>query len=83
MVVRRFNSNNHQPIIRLTSSDLRNTGLRDAPELVFEDAMGNRVNWSKSFQGLASEPFPEEVANILQSPVNAEDIEVQPGIHHG
>lgn len=67
---------NGQPIAR----DLRNTSLQDAPELIFEDAAGYKVDWSKSFQGLSSEPFPKEIADILQSPVNAEDVGVWPGI---
>lgn len=79
VMVQRFNSTDCQPI-RLIPGDLKSTGLGDAPELIFEDAINNKIDWTKSFQGLSSEPFPKEVADILQSPVNPEDIEIGPGI---
>ncbi|KAI8992541.1 mitochondrial genome maintenance MGM101-domain-containing protein [Pilobolus umbonatus] len=35
-------------------------------------------NWSNSFFGLSTKPFPKEVSDILLEPINAEDIEVKP-----
>lgn len=79
VVARRFNSTDPQPV-RFILGDLKSIGLRDAPELVFEDAINSKIDWTKSFQGLSTEPFPKEVADILQSPVNPEDIEIEHGI---
>lgn len=70
----------HQPIRLIILGDLKSISLQDAPKLIFEDAIGSKIDWTKSFQGLSSEPFPKEVADILQSPVNPEDIEIEPGI---
>ena len=36
-------------------------------------------NWSTSFHGLSTAPFPDEVANILHEPIKPEDIEIKPG----
>ncbi|CAO3658010.1 unnamed protein product [Rhizopus microsporus] len=35
-------------------------------------------NWSTSFHGLSTAPFPDEVANILLEPIKPEDIEIKP-----
>ncbi|KAF7728804.1 hypothetical protein EC973_005430 [Apophysomyces ossiformis] len=35
-------------------------------------------NWSTSFHGLSTQPFPAEVADILLQPVNPEDVEIKP-----
>ena len=36
------------------------------------------VDWTKSFHGLSVEPFPKEAANVLQAPLEAEDVEIKP-----
>ncbi|CUM67989.1 uncharacterized protein PRCAT00005703001 [Priceomyces carsonii] len=40
--------------------------------------VSDRINWSDSFHGLGSAPFPKEVANILLSPIAKDDIEIKP-----
>ena len=40
---------------------------------------GSKSDWSRSYHGLSLEPFPKETANILQAPLNPEDIEIKPG----
>jgi hypothetical protein len=42
------------------------------------DASG--TNWSKSYHGLSSEPFSQNIADILQAPLDPEDVEMKPGI---
>ncbi|KAI8361749.1 mitochondrial genome maintenance MGM101-domain-containing protein [Blakeslea trispora] len=45
--------------------------LVDSPE-------GVGHNWSSSFFGLSTEPFPREVSDILLEPIQADDIEIKP-----
>jgi len=37
------------------------------------------TDWSRSYAGLSTQPFPSEVAEILQAPIDPMDIEVKPG----
>ncbi len=37
------------------------------------------TDWSRSYAGLSTQPFPKEVAEILQAPIDPLDIEVKPG----
>lgn len=37
------------------------------------------TDWSKSYHGLSSQPFPKEVAEVLLGPINPEDVEMKPG----
>lgn len=39
---------------------------------------GAPTDWSKSYHGLSEEPFPKEVAEVLQAPTDPLDIEVKP-----
>lgn len=41
--------------------------------------LASRTDWSRSFHGLSSEPFPKEAKEVLESPVNPEDVEIKPG----
>lgn len=78
IVDRRFNFTGHRPAI--VPRNLMSIPFQDAPELIFEDSTGNKVNWSESFQGLSTKPFPKEVADILQSPIDVGDVEIAYGI---
>lgn len=42
------------------------------------DGSGN--DWSRSYHGLSAEPFPKEVAEVLQAPIDPLDIEIKPGV---
>lgn len=35
-------------------------------------------DWATSFSGMSTVPFPREVAEILEAPINEEDIEIKP-----
>jgi hypothetical protein len=40
---------------------------------------GDKNDWSRSYHGLSSQPFPKEVADILLAPVDPLDVEMKPG----
>ena len=42
-------------------------------------ASDGTTDWSRSYAGLSVQPFPKEIAEILQSPVAPLDIEIKPG----
>ena len=39
----------------------------------------NKMDWSRSYFGLSSEPFSKEISTILQAPVESADVEITPG----
>jgi hypothetical protein len=44
------------------------------------DGIGELQNdWSKSYHGLSSAPFPKDIADLLQAPLDPLDIEMKPG----
>lgn len=55
--------------------DLTDGLLDEAPIL---DADGKHVDWTRSFQGLSTEPFTEHQSQILQQELNYDDIEIKP-----
>jgi hypothetical protein len=38
------------------------------------------LDWSKSYHGLSSQPFPKESADVLMAPLDPLDVEIKPGI---
>jgi hypothetical protein len=44
------------------------TGMGDSP-----------LDWSRSYHGLSSQPFPKEVADVLLAPIDPLDVEIKPG----
>lgn len=56
-------------------------GLNDSPPLDLNPSSvpgENKIDWSRSFHGLSTEPFSPEAATILQAPLDPEDIEIKP-----
>ena len=47
--------------------------LLDAPPI------GSATDWSRSYHGLSTQPFPLEVADVLQASIDPLDIEMKPG----
>lgn len=39
------------------------------------------LDWSRSYHGLGSQPFPKEVNEVLLAPVDPLDVEIKPGQH--
>ncbi|MCJ1379823.1 hypothetical protein MMC17_002926 [Xylographa soralifera] len=58
-----------------TTQDLSN-GLDDQP-LVLDEGT-TKVDWSRSFHGLSTQPFSKEAADILLQAIPADDVEVKP-----
>ncbi|MCJ1281263.1 hypothetical protein MMC26_000581 [Xylographa opegraphella] len=58
-----------------TTQDLSG-GLDDQP-LVLDEGT-TKVDWSRSFHGLSSQPFSKEAADILLQPIPPDDVEVKP-----
>lgn len=55
-----------------------NSTMKDAT--IGENGVEDGQDWTRSFSGMAVEPFEREVADILMSPLDAEDIEIKPGM---
>ncbi|KJX96415.1 hypothetical protein TI39_contig630g00008 [Zymoseptoria brevis] len=51
-------------------------GLVDPPPVLNEDE--KQVDWTRSFHGLSSTPFTPEQAEVLQAPLDFDDIEIKP-----
>ncbi|KAK5820765.1 mitochondrial genome maintenance MGM101-domain-containing protein [Linnemannia elongata] len=52
------------------------TGLRDA--VIGDRSLEEGEDWTRSFSGMAVEPFEKGVAEILMKPLDADDIEIKP-----
>jgi len=51
-------------------------GLEDPPPVLDENE--KQVDWTRSYHGLSSTPFTPEQAEILQAPLEYDDIEIKP-----
>ncbi|KAI9823378.1 MAG: hypothetical protein M1819_001351 [Sarea resinae] len=51
-------------------------GLADEPLILDEGS--RQVDWTRSFHGLSTAPFPKEAADALLQPIPFDDIEVKP-----
>ncbi|MCJ1414095.1 hypothetical protein MMC32_000420 [Xylographa parallela] len=60
---------------KATTQDLSD-GLDDQP-LVLDEGT-TKVDWSRSFHGLSTQPFSKEAADILLQPISPDDVEVKP-----
>ncbi|KAF9178266.1 hypothetical protein BGZ51_007903 [Haplosporangium sp. Z 767] len=67
------------PSFALNPSSSNNGGspLKDA--VIGESGAEDGQDWTRSFSGMAIEPFEKEVADILMKPLDADDIEIKPG----
>ncbi|KAG9321915.1 hypothetical protein KVV02_004490 [Mortierella alpina] len=52
------------------------SGLKDA--VIGEAGAEDGQDWTRSFSGMAIEPFEKEVAEILMQPLSSDDIEIKP-----
>ncbi|KAF9911064.1 hypothetical protein EC991_004937 [Linnemannia zychae] len=52
------------------------TGLKDAA--IGDRSLEEGEDWTRSFSGMAIEPFEKDVAEILMKPLDADDIEIKP-----
>ncbi|KAH9002211.1 mitochondrial genome maintenance MGM101 [Lactarius hatsudake] len=49
-----------------------------APPLLDAPPPGGSTDWSRSYHGLSTQPFPPEATNILQAEIEPLDIEIKP-----
>ncbi|CDS05840.1 hypothetical protein LRAMOSA08368 [Lichtheimia ramosa] len=49
----------------------------DAFDQPFQEA-SSAQDWSRSFHGLSTQPFPKEIAEVLQQPIAPDDVEITP-----
>ncbi|KAF9364302.1 hypothetical protein BGX34_001961 [Mortierella sp. NVP85] len=52
------------------------SGLKDA--VIGERGLDESEDWTRSFSGMAIEPFEKEVAELLMKPLDPDDIEIKP-----
>ena len=43
------------------------------------NGLDTATDWSRSYHGLSTQPFPKEVAEILMAPIDPNDVEMKPG----
>jgi len=56
------------------------SGALSLPPLLDTPPTGSATDWSRSYHGLSTQPFPPEVADVLQAPIDPLDIEIKPGL---
>lgn len=56
------------------------SGALGLPPLLDGPPAGAATDWSRSYHGLSTQPFPLEVADILQAAIDPLDIEMKPGM---
>jgi hypothetical protein len=56
------------------------SGALELPPLLDTPPVGSATDWSRSYHGLSTQPFPQEVAEILQAAIDPLDIEMKPGL---
>ncbi|KAG0263701.1 hypothetical protein BG011_008304 [Mortierella polycephala] len=65
------------PSFTLSPSSNGSSPLKDA--VIGESGAEDGQDWTRSFSGMAIEPFEKEVAEVLMSPLDPDDIEIKPG----
>lgn len=60
-----------------TTNNISKTGLSDKP-LELDVSPEEKVDWTRSFHGLSAAPFPKEVADILLSETDPDEVEIKP-----
>ncbi|KAI0638474.1 mitochondrial genome maintenance MGM101-domain-containing protein [Trametes polyzona] len=71
-----------------SSSTLRSTSVPESPAVPVEFSDSTTIggsprdpshpDWSKSYFGLSTQPFPSDVAEVLMTPVDPLDVEIKP-----
>lgn len=61
-----------------TTAFAKNNTLKEA--LIGDHGSEDGQDWTRSFAGMAVEPFEKDVADILMKPLDPADIEIKPGL---
>ncbi|KAF8535827.1 mitochondrial genome maintenance MGM101-domain-containing protein [Trichophaea hybrida] len=83
--IRHYQNNDSYSSVPTSSTPLPDThnikddGLNDEPALTLEgEGQSGKTDWSRSFHGLSTEPFPKEITDVLVEPLDPEDVEIKP-----
>jgi hypothetical protein len=61
------------------AESIPSSGALTPPTLFDAPPAGSSTDWSRSYHGLSTQPFPPEVADILLASIDPLDIEMKPG----
>lgn len=64
-----------------TTDNISKTGLSDSPlelDPSSTTTSEEKIDWTRSFHGLSAAPFPKEVADVLLSATDPEEVEIKP-----
>ena len=62
-----------------TAESVPSSATPGLPPLLDAPPPGGTTDWSRSYHGLSTQPFPPEVTNVLQADIDSLDIEMKPG----
>ena len=65
--------------INTPAESIPSSGVLALPPLFDAPTTGSSTDWSRSYHGLSTQPFSQEVADVLQASINPLDIEMKPG----
>ncbi len=72
-------ANTQNEIIHTSPESIPSSGPLTLPPTFDAPPTGNTTDWSRSYHGLSTQPFPPEVADILLASIDPLDIEMKPG----
>ena len=77
----RYNSTTLESVNNPANSTSQTSKVDTDPVDILPDLKGSdgTTDWSRSYAGLSVQPFPKEVADILQNPLDPLDVEIKPG----
>jgi hypothetical protein len=61
------------------AESIPSSGALTPPPLFDAPPTGSTTDWSRSYHGLSTQPFPPEAADILLASIDPLDIEMKPG----
>jgi hypothetical protein len=70
---------NQSEIIKNPAESIPSSGALTLPPTFDAPPTGSATDWSRSYHGLSTQPFPPEVADILLASIDPLDIEMKPG----
>jgi hypothetical protein len=62
-----------------TAESIPSSATPGLPPLLDAPPPGGTTDWSRSYHGLSTQPFPPEVTDVLQADIDSLDIEMKPG----
>jgi hypothetical protein len=72
-------ANQSEIINNIPAESIPSSGTLALPPLFDTPPIGSATDWSRSYHGLSTQPFPAEVADILLASIDPLDIEMKPG----